>query len=203
MPVKAEPAANGRKGESSALNQQQRQLIICPVSIAAKQHAVNQKKTQARLVCREALAARIVQLFPIVIRRRKKGVKESTKLLTTLPKKRLSVMKQTKKRPCTHRQTRVNKHPSASSSSHHKQNPTELKSTQSASGSRKASVIDSLQNPQNQIETRRSETVNLSQKRSHKLNCVSHLPDHGLQSFIRSQHCVSSSAFTESHLKPE
>jgi len=40
------------------------------------QHGVNQKKTQARLLCREALAARIVQLFLIVNHRRKKGVKE-------------------------------------------------------------------------------------------------------------------------------
>jgi hypothetical protein len=40
------------------------------------QYGVNQTKTQARLLCREALAARIVQLFLIVIRRRKKGVKE-------------------------------------------------------------------------------------------------------------------------------
>ena len=49
-----------------------------------------------------------------------------------------------------------------------------MKSTQSASGSRKPGVIDSLQNTQNKTETLRSETVNLSQKDpQNKLKCVS------------------------------
>jgi hypothetical protein len=79
--VKAGLTADGQKGELSTFNQQHWQILICPISTAAKQYGVNLKKTKAWLQCREAHAACIVQQFLIVIHRRKKNVTESTMML--------------------------------------------------------------------------------------------------------------------------
>ena len=116
----------------------------------------------------------------------------------------LSAMKQTKERPCTHRRTRFNDHPSASSSSHHKQSQRNWnqRSRHLDQENQRSLILYKTLKTKLKLDGLKQSTFHKKDPQN-KLNCVSHHPDRGLQSFIRSQHYVSSSAFTESHLKPE
>jgi hypothetical protein len=101
----------------------------------------------------------------------------------------LSAMKQTKERPCTHRRTRFNDHPSASSSSLHNQSQRNWnqRSRHLDQENQRSLILYKTLKTKLKLDGLKQSTFHKKDPQN-KLNCVSHLPDRWLQSFIRSQH---------------